>query len=445
MHQHMHSHDEHSHRDLERTEEPLDAANQSLADALRSSFRILKGIMMVLVVLYLFSHVKCLGPHEQALVLRLGALQDEVHEAGLLWALPFPIDEIVPLPSFASNTCIVKSHTFKRATNEEGKPLSFISRGMNRGLKPGVDGALITADKGLVHVQWKITFNIEDVQSYVSNIFELDDVTSFVGEAEITDGTEAAVALITTMVENAAIEVASGLTADEVIRTRVDYAQSEIKHRVNAKLQELHSGILVNTVEMVEPIPPVQVRGYFEATQRAENTRQEEIHQAEQERTRILSDAAGAAYPEVVRVLDELDLAEDDLETQARLGEELDYLLTDEVEGAAGQLIKDAGAVFSETVRRMEGDVELYRTLLPEYERSPQLLIERLWLDTWETIFENPGVVTLYRPLGTQEFRLLLTRDPEQRRMEEERRLQEQKSGVSSKPEGHMVPVRGYD
>ena len=445
MHQHLQSQDEHSHRNLELTEEPLDAANQSLADALRSSFRILKGIMMVLVVLYLFSHVKCLGPHEQALVLRLGALQEEVHEAGLLWALPFPIDEIVPLPSFASNTFLVKSHTFKRAANEEGKPLSFIHRGMNMGLKPGLDGALITADKGLVHVQWKVTFNIEDVQSYVTNIYELKDVTSYVGEAELTGGTEAAVALITTMLENAAIEVASGLTADEIIRTRVDYAQSEIKHLVNARLQELESGVFVNTVEMVEPIPPVQVRGYFENTQRAENMRQEQIHQAEQERTRILSDAAGAAYPEVVRVLDELDAHGEDAEAPARLNVELDDLLTDEVEGAAGQVIKDAGAVFSETVRRMEGDVELYRTLLPEYERNPRLLVERLWQDTWETIFERPGVVTLYRPLGTQEFRLLLTRDPEQRRMDEERRLQEQRSSGSSKPQGPMVPVPGYD
>ena len=65
---------QHADRDPSRQEEPLNAANQSLADALRASFGILKVIMMVLVVLYLFSNVRCIEGHEPALVLRLGRL-----------------------------------------------------------------------------------------------------------------------------------------------------------------------------------------------------------------------------------------------------------------------------------------------------------------------------------------------------------------------------------
>ena len=59
----MHQHADHEHREPTRVEEPLDAANQSLADALRASFGILKGIMFVLVVLYLFSNVSCIEGH----------------------------------------------------------------------------------------------------------------------------------------------------------------------------------------------------------------------------------------------------------------------------------------------------------------------------------------------------------------------------------------------
>ena len=84
--------DQHAHRNLEVVEEPLDAAGQSLADALWASFSILKGIMLVLVVLYAFSNVRRVESHEQALRLQLGKLLPRVHEAGLIWGFPYPID-----------------------------------------------------------------------------------------------------------------------------------------------------------------------------------------------------------------------------------------------------------------------------------------------------------------------------------------------------------------
>ena len=191
----------HGHRDPDIVEQPLDAANQSLADALRTAFSILKFIMMVLVVSYLFTNVRTIGNHEQALRLRLGKLLPGVHEPGLMWAFPFPIDEIVPLPTKKSNELKIESHTFRRRKGEVNKPLSMIMRSPQTGLNPSVDGALLTADAGLVHAQWKVTYKIDDVSSYVS---------------EITgDKVEAAEKLILVLVETVGIEVASELTAEE--------------------------------------------------------------------------------------------------------------------------------------------------------------------------------------------------------------------------------------
>ena len=111
----MHQHDDDfAHRNPTVEERPLDAAGQSLADALRASFKILKGIMMVLVVLYLFSNAQCVQPHEQALVLRLGRLLPSVKDPGLVWAFPYPLDEIVPLPTNKINETLIDSHTFRR-------------------------------------------------------------------------------------------------------------------------------------------------------------------------------------------------------------------------------------------------------------------------------------------------------------------------------------------
>lgn len=424
----MQQHDQHNgheHRDFKPEERPLDAANQSLADALRSSFSILKGIMVVLVVLYLFSNVRRIDGHEEALRLRLGRLLPGVQPPGLVWSFPFPIDEIVPLPTKKSNEMMIKSHTFARRSGEHGQPLSFISRSPNEGLHPTLDGALLTADAGLIHCQWKVTYKINDVSQYVSEI--------------LGKKIEAAEQLIKTMVETVGIQVASELTAEEFIRTRVDHVQAEMRRRINDRLTAIHSGIVVTLVEVFEPTPPIQVRESFDRTQQAENWKQRRIREAEQERTKILNEAAGAAHKRVVALLDEIDATAEG-PNKEQLRAELDHMLDSEVEGQAGQLLKDASSYRTVTVSQMQDDVQLYRSLLPEYEHNPQLLIARLWEATKQKILNYPGVTKFYRPADTQ-LRIHIPLDPEEERMAEKRRLLDKRFDPSKLRPKHWVPV----
>lgn len=415
-----------SDRRVDVVEEPLDAAGQSLADALRASFGILKAIMLVLVVLYLFSNVRRVESHEQALILRLGRLLPRVHEAGLVWAYPYPIDEVVPLPTKKSNTVLIKSHTFARRAEEIGKSLAFIHRSPTRGLHPSLDGALLTADAGLVHAKWKVTYKIDNVSSYVREI--------------LGDQVESAEDLIAIFVETAGIEVASALTAEEIIRTKVDFVQSEIRRKVNQRLASIKSGIVVTTVEMDEPTPPIQVRESFDRTQRAENSKQQQIREAQQERTKILSEAAGAVHGELLDLLDRIDAAKAAGQATNELDRLLDDMLDDRVEGHAGRLIKDAGAYHSIVVDQMESDLDLYRKLLPEYERNSALLIGRLYEETRQKIFRSPGVTKIYRPRRC-ELRLQISRDPDEKRIEEQRRLQEQHFDVKTLQKRHLIPL----
>lgn len=419
--------DQLAHRDLDVTEQPLDAANQSLADALRASFRILKGIMFILIILYLFSNVRRIESHEQALVLRMGQLKTgPPHEAGLVWAFPFPIDEIVPLPTRKSNELPIDSHSFHRRKNEIGKPLSFISRGPTNGLHPILDGALMTSDAGLVHVRWKVIYKIDDVGRYISQIK---------GKK-----VEAAEKLIQTYVENVGILLASERTSEEFIRTRLDDVQSEMKRHVNKKLHEIESGITVQSIEMHEPTPPITVRLAFDHTQRAENQKQKKIREAEKDRTRILNEAAGVAYPKLLDALDQAQRTQNSITTNEPLPKRIDQILTHEVEGEAGRMIKDAGAYLSKIVGKMQSDVEMYRTLLPEYQRNPQLLIARLWEDTKTIIFNYPGVTKIIRPYAAT-LRLNISTDPEETRNAEKRRLQDQKFDASKLRIKRYIPV----
>ncbi len=405
----------------------LDAANRSLADALRASFSVLKGIMAVLVLLYLFSNVRSLGNHEQALILRLGRLLPDVHEADLVWAFPLPIDEIVPLPTRKSNELIVDSHTFHRRDEEVNKPLNFITRGHAEGLLPTLDGALLTADGGLVHVRWKVTYKFDDVSNYVSNI--------------AGDKVEAAQSLLKAQVENIGVQIATELTAEEMIRTRADYVQTEMKRRINERLTSLGAGVEITLVEMFEPTPPIQVRQAFDHTHRAEAAKQLRIRMAEKERTKILNEAAGAAHPKLVALLDEIERQAADHPARLTKRTELNRMLDEDVEGEAGKRIKEAGAYRATVESGIQSDVEQYRTLLPEYRRNPGMLINRLWEQTRQDVLNNPGVTKFYRPPGLRELRLLIPLDPEQAKLEEERRILKKEFDPSKLRREHLVPV----
>ena len=78
-----------------------DAASQALAEALRSSFFIVKIIMVGLVLVFLGSGFFTVGPQEQAVVLRLGKPVGQGAQAllgpGPHWAWPAPIDEVIKL------------------------------------------------------------------------------------------------------------------------------------------------------------------------------------------------------------------------------------------------------------------------------------------------------------------------------------------------------------
>ncbi len=81
---------------------PEDAGSQALSEALRSSFVIVKIIMVVLVLLFLGSGFFKVEPQYKAIVLRLGKPVGVGEKAllgpGLHWAFPRPIDQVEFIP-----------------------------------------------------------------------------------------------------------------------------------------------------------------------------------------------------------------------------------------------------------------------------------------------------------------------------------------------------------
>src|SRR5512140_585267 len=80
-------------------ETPMDAGSQALSEALRSSFVIVKFVMLVLVLVFLGSGFFTVGPQERAIILRfgkpVGAGEKALLGPGLHVSFPYPIDESI--------------------------------------------------------------------------------------------------------------------------------------------------------------------------------------------------------------------------------------------------------------------------------------------------------------------------------------------------------------
>ena len=93
-----HEHHHHGHE----APEAVDAGSQALAEALGSSFAIVKIVMLLMVVVFFGSGFFQVGPSEKAVILRFGRPVGEgkgvLLGPGLHWSFPYPIDEVVKIP-----------------------------------------------------------------------------------------------------------------------------------------------------------------------------------------------------------------------------------------------------------------------------------------------------------------------------------------------------------
>ncbi|NOT02899.1 MAG: hypothetical protein HOP29_20045 [Phycisphaerales bacterium] len=409
---------------------PLDSAHQLLADALRTSFRILKIAMVVLVIAYFASGLFTVEQNRQAVVLRLGRLAGPVRNPGVHWAFPPPIDQVIEIPVQQSTTLTVDSHWLYLTEEEKKLPLASVERG-RAGLHPMRDGALLTGDKGLVHIKWRLTYRVEDLEKYVSEVADEDYTRVTPAKAE---------RIITKLLERAAIDEVGGYTTEDATRKRLSELRDAIKRRVNEELAALNTGVFVGTVEIPMSTPPLQTKLAFDEVIRAESRKESTIRDAEQKAAGLLNETAGAAHAKLVALLDERDGAarkSEDAELK-RLDDAIHRTIVDEASGAVGSRIRDATGYYSTVVEGMRADYEEYETLLPEWQRSRDLLVTRLWERAKQQLFGRPGITKLYRPAGAM-FRIVVGPDPKQRDLQE-RQVYEQGGGAKEHEHEAKVP-----
>ncbi|MEK7781048.1 MAG: SPFH domain-containing protein [Verrucomicrobiota bacterium] len=307
--------------------QPIDPGAQALADALHSSFGIVKFVMAVLFVVFLFSGFFTVGPREKAIKLRFGKPVGEGDKvllgSGAHWAWPYPIDEVIKIPITEVQEVRSRSHWFMQTAVQEAAgevPPTGPS------LNPALDGYALTADRNIIHAKASVRYRIEDP---VRCVF---DFSSGADQAYGLTGISNAVL---NALDNALVYAAARARLDDVLREKTAF-QDAVQRRVVQLVLEQKLGITVEQC-LVETRNPRQLDMAFK-----------NVTDAGQRARAALTEASSYQNKKM-----------------------------NEAEGEAAARVNAAQAERSDMVAKIEGDAAIFKKVLPYYLADPQLFVQQ--------------------------------------------------------------------
>src|SRR6266404_4149279 len=261
-------------------ETPVDSGSQALSEALRSSFGIVKFLMVVLVFVFLLSGFFTVGPQERAIILRMGKPVGEGERAllgpGLHLSFPYPIDdhEIISITEIQK----VASTVGWYATTPE-QELAGAEPMAGPSLNPALDGSALTADGNIIHTRATLYYRIEDPISYVFNFVSASNV-------------------VQNAVNNALLYTASRFKVDDVLTRDVIGFREAVRKRATELLEKQKVGVIVEQCD-VKSRPPRQLKEAFDNVLKAEVNRNKVLNDARTYENQVLSKAGADANSRV--------------------------------------------------------------------------------------------------------------------------------------------------
>lgn len=464
-HDHSHEHHDHEHGHDEQAVHGVgytDTASQSLADALRVSFRLLRFILYVVIVLFLATGIRSIQEQEVGILKVFGKVTGTA-KAGLTYNWPFPIGQIETV-DISERTVDVDHFWLAVKPEDQGKSLDLLQPpGFNDGVRPGVDGALLTGDRSVLHVKLSVRYAVRDPIAYARSIDNLGDQV------------QTAVAL-------AAIQAAAGRTADAIYGSESAQFVAQTRQLAQEQLNALTAapGEPGGAVEIVAVVLdqrswPLRARAAYEQAQQARQQAQQMVNQAIADARSTLNDAAGDNYPLLVGypwieqaqnagvttaesqpataaqqdLIGQYDAARrggDPAEADRLLAAIDDILVSGSTGGRAAQILEQARVQRTTTPLAVAARAKRFNELLGAWKKDPKFVMERLWIDAREAILNGPLVEKYYVTPGQGQTVLRIARDPQVVKELREAQIQEQSAprAGESAPRTTLVPG-GYE
>jgi membrane protease subunit HflK len=399
--------------------EPQDAAGKSLGQALRTSFGILKIIMIVLVVLFLASGIFKVQQDEQALVLLFGQVQGlgdaRILKPGLQYTWPEPISEIIRIPVTKVQTLKVDSFWYYETEQEK---LGQKNPYPPATLDPVKDGYCLTrneslagmegTDYNIVHSRWSVKYLISNPALFFENMYCRQPRP---GEDFLDSAAETINPVLESLASNAIVATMVRFTIDDAVTSQKDIS-GKVKLALQQKLDAIKSGIRIDDVFAERIIWPRQVDDAFQASIQASQQSETTKTDAHSFKEKLLTDTAG---PDAEKLLEKL--------RQPNLTQSQKEDLVAQMKGQVQGWVSESRAYKTRVVEEAKANAEYLHKLLPEYNKYPKLVMQRLYQDAMEEVLANAEEKIVIQPgQGQREIRVLINRDTKSLKKEPEKK-----------------------
>ena len=377
----------------------MDPANQSMAEALRLSYRVLQMVILVLIVLFFVSSVQTVDDDQGGVLTRWGAIQetngDPNLSPGLKWGvLPYPISEFILFN--VTNRSADVGNAFVQS-NPGGNTLEeqLNAATADKALIPNVDGSLLTRDGDVVHMRVAARYNIDPASRFVERINDADPAAS-------------AARIVRMALQQATVHAVAGMASQDVV-DRAAEVESLVQQAAQRTLDQLQCGITLAQVDVTNNSLPFSIQKVNGDLQQAQLDAQSMVETARAKAEESLIRTAGNSYRDIVKLIDQYEEA-DELADKSQATDVLakinETLERQDVLGDVANVLSTARTYQSQIESGLGGEVQRFQSLRAAYEDNPELVIRKQWMEAYAYVLSRPDVETIYVPyaLGTAQI-----------------------------------------
>jgi modulator of FtsH protease HflK len=311
-------------------------------EGLRAGLRMFRWVILLLFVCFWLSGIQEVEQDQVGLLLRFGKLQGhtlatQVHEPGLLTALPYPIDRVIRVPAKQEGEIVI-DEVWMGIDDSVGL----------EGIDPVIEGYCLTGDQNIVQAQVVVKYRISDPVAFQLRTADPPAILHDVVLASLT-------------------QTLCGWKVNDVLRFQREAAsragQSEglaaaVRSRAQHRLDRLACGMTISAMEFQQLYPPRQVIAEFRDVQSAQI----------------------------------------DVETKKREAEGFASREIPKAQSERNGLIQAAAAYRNTLTARAMEEYSVFGQLYGEYQKNPDLVRNRIYLETLEQVLASVGKVDLVSP-----------------------------------------------
>lgn len=400
----------------------LDPANQSLADALNVIYKLVILAMIAMAGLWVLSGFRVVNEGSRGVRVLFGRIQDSNLEPGFRWSAPFPFGELVSIDQGYREVPLQREFWFYVPEGADPAPEK---NSPTPSLNPdqGGSGSVLTSDGNIAHARWRVSYIRQGVSDFAANV-NPDFEEQLVKVAAMRGVVQASAQVpIDTLLKQ------GGQDGSNAVAERARIIAQAILDRAN-------TGLRLEQFILDAAIPPLFVRSDFAAVQSAVARANEARESADADARRTLNEVAGDAAPELLGLIDqyELALAQKKDDHAATVLAQIDAVLMSghggttasglHTSGRAAQLLDEANLYRSQVVSQGQSDLARFEAKLAQFNANPSLMVKREWSDAYAAFLSQPSVEVMLFPAGTDLINMMINRDPNIERMQDQARRQ---------------------